>query len=870
MSSVEVARLFARFDLDTEEAVKSVGKAVREMVAFDKALAAVDSTSNRLQRDIAGTSKSVADANRALAAAAAAVSRYDDALNAAALAADAFDEANKEVVTGLSRAVKAGQNITQTYFYASSVVRDLAGAFGTLFNAASEGAKINAAQQFFENSGKSLNDLRNATRGMIADAELMRKANLADSMGISQDVFKKLAQVAEASALKTGQSFDYMFESIIVGTARSSRLLLDNLGIIVSVDQANEKYAKSALEAAGATDIGSKAVNKFVEEMSAEEKQMAFVQEVARKSKGTIDEYGKTTDRTAEAFARAEAALANFSDTIKRALASSLGGGGFLGWLTKTVQGLSLVAEGLDKISMSDVFTKGLAVAATEAGSKARQERYAKDAASRDALMAEVDSSKARLIQMSGSSDPFFREFAKNVRWTDDGLVELSKSAAELRQNGIDATNTALVAFADELKNFAATRTKLGDPRYSAGDQLPPHTKPPKTAEELAKEDKKREDAIRDSLADYNRDLNNTMDSFWDTVVKNEKAAAKAAEDAAKAAATAEKNRFDESVRQTKAYWDAWDDQIKANKKAAEEAAKLAAEAAKLYEDNARQREREQREIAGGLTEQIGSGGGIFGPISGVVGPAVGAAVGGPIGGIIGGLITVIGPLIDALKPVTDLIGGLMDGLTLFVKNGLGEILSSLGTLAQPLTMLLASLGAALGGVLRVLVPVVTVLVAAVSWIMNFFSGFAVLMAGFWSVFGEITVWGKGMTEVMDSFELSLRKGSAAFVDTLVWLNNTMIDVMRSLMGNDKLGKKLKRSDFQIDRDVTEENTDATVENTEAVRDLAREFRNLPQFYKAQGTMFAVQDAERPRIRWGAAETLDRGNRAYMGGRWRT
>jgi hypothetical protein len=43
----------------------------------------------------------------------------------------------------------------------------------------------------------------------------------------------------------TGQSITEAFNDITMGVARQSRLILDNLGIIIRVEEANELYAKS-------------------------------------------------------------------------------------------------------------------------------------------------------------------------------------------------------------------------------------------------------------------------------------------------------------------------------------------------------------------------------------------------------------------------------------------------------------------------------------------------------------------------------------------------------------------------------------------------------------------------------------------------
>lgn len=185
---------------------------------------------------------------------------------------------------------------------------------GKAFQMASEGARTLSAQAFFEKSAKDIQSYRAAVNGMVSDSNLMKKANLADSMGIDEKTFKKLAGVAQVAALKTGQSFEYMFDSIIVGTARASRLLLDNLGIIVSVEQANINYAKSI-------GVASDKVASFVKEMSDEQKQLAFVQEVVKKSNDTMREAAVVGETASVAFEKTAAKISNLVDKFQSLMA---------------------------------------------------------------------------------------------------------------------------------------------------------------------------------------------------------------------------------------------------------------------------------------------------------------------------------------------------------------------------------------------------------------------------------------------------------------------------------------------------------------------------------------------------------------------
>lgn len=128
-----------------------------------------------------------------------------------------------------------------------SGVRDLGAAYLSLagaqkaFSFAKQGAAAKDAQRAFESAGFSIEKFRQATNGMISDTKLIQKFNLAKSLGVTEEAFLTLAQVAQASAITTGQSLDYMFESAIIGAARQSPQILDNLGI--SIKKTGDKAA---------------------------------------------------------------------------------------------------------------------------------------------------------------------------------------------------------------------------------------------------------------------------------------------------------------------------------------------------------------------------------------------------------------------------------------------------------------------------------------------------------------------------------------------------------------------------------------------------------------------------------------------------
>jgi len=91
-----------------------------------------------------------------------------------------------------------------------------------------EGVKI-----AFERLNKPalLDDLRKATRGTVTDLNLMQKAVQAKNFKIPLDQLATYFEFATKRAIQTGESVDYLVDSIITGIGRKSVLVMDNLGI---------------------------------------------------------------------------------------------------------------------------------------------------------------------------------------------------------------------------------------------------------------------------------------------------------------------------------------------------------------------------------------------------------------------------------------------------------------------------------------------------------------------------------------------------------------------------------------------------------------------------------------------------------------
>lgn len=210
---------------------------------------------------------------------------------------------------GLTRAVKAA---SQAMLAAGVAVAGYAVAIGKLAQRGSEILHVQSA--FVGRAGDmegSLMKLRTATEGLVGDYELMTQANMALTLGSADNVdqFATLASAAQKLGRAMGLDAAFALNSLNVGIARQSRLVLDNLGIIVDVEKANQAYAKS--------------LGKEVDALSDSEKALAFKSAAMTQADVAIKAMGATTSNAGDMVTRFTVALKNAKDAVAKLVANS-------------------------------------------------------------------------------------------------------------------------------------------------------------------------------------------------------------------------------------------------------------------------------------------------------------------------------------------------------------------------------------------------------------------------------------------------------------------------------------------------------------------------------------------------------------------
>jgi len=382
------------------------------------------------------------------------------------------EQSTDEAATGMERGLNAVGAVIGTVAVAAGTA---IGAFYALKKAMEmgrEGAVILQTAQSFdylmEKVGASadiMGQLRAASNNTVDNMKLMTSTTslLAGTQGeLSKrmaEAAPKLLEIAKAANKLKPALGDttFLYESLATGIKRSSPMLIDNLDIILKIGTANEQMAEK--------------LGKTVEELSAEEKQVAILEETLRAGQVMIDQVGGSTESATDDFDRLKVALKNASDEAK----------------TRLVPTLAEVASGLaDVINLTLLYNKNLE--GLQAASVAGADSYNDYAlAMIDGAVAmgvftdkQVEALRAHLAQ-GKALDDFVNELPGYTLGVEDlvaqidlmttaeyNLIQAEREVDAQRQDAIDrlnvfenATATGTVAVEDQEKALRELERQL-------------------------------------------------------------------------------------------------------------------------------------------------------------------------------------------------------------------------------------------------------------------------------------------------------------------------------------------------------------------------------------------------------------------------
>lgn len=180
----------------------------------------------------------------------------------------------KEYNAQLTSAASAWYLVSQAVSAATAPVRIFIGTIASLSEAAGKVEGLSIAFNTLQRSvgadpKQSIEQLRQATQGLVSDLDLYQKANQAVLLGVPTETFNAAAAAAVKLGRAMGIDATLGLESLSLGLGRQSRLYLDNLGIVVSATEAYRNFAREN--------------NLLASELSDSEKRAAFYAEALKK-----------------------------------------------------------------------------------------------------------------------------------------------------------------------------------------------------------------------------------------------------------------------------------------------------------------------------------------------------------------------------------------------------------------------------------------------------------------------------------------------------------------------------------------------------------------------------------------------------------
>ena len=238
---------FADVDNQTEQYVRELGKMGAAATSSRGKISEMSSAFVELSR----VEKQMTDQERQSPVGKALTQSLEQLKRRTIEAKQELDDLNKELQVGgtggsdkLSGMLQVfgGNLMTKAAGMAASFASEMGEMVKQGIELAKQGEGIRIA---FERLGRGdiLDGLREATHGTVTDLELMKAAVKFNDFRLPIEELGTMLAFAQQKAKDTGQSVDYMVDSIVTGLGRKSLMILDNLGL--SAAEIKEKMAET-------------------------------------------------------------------------------------------------------------------------------------------------------------------------------------------------------------------------------------------------------------------------------------------------------------------------------------------------------------------------------------------------------------------------------------------------------------------------------------------------------------------------------------------------------------------------------------------------------------------------------------------------
>ena len=176
-----------------------------------------------------------------------------------------------------------------------------------------EASKLGSVEKAFntlagatEDSSIAIEKLRSATDGTMSSFDLFKQANNAMILGVSNnsDEMGEMFDIAQRLGRALGQDTAMSVESLVTGIGRQSRLMLDNIGIMVKAEEAYDAFANK--------------LGISTDQLTDAQKKQAFFNAAMKGAKDAIAKLGAEQLTSQDKFDQFGATLDDFQSHIGR------------------------------------------------------------------------------------------------------------------------------------------------------------------------------------------------------------------------------------------------------------------------------------------------------------------------------------------------------------------------------------------------------------------------------------------------------------------------------------------------------------------------------------------------------------------------
>ena len=161
----------------------------------------------------------------------------------------------------------------------------------SFFKSAADLRVVQESQENFARStGTSLSLLtsriQEATDGVLTFQEAAQAVSIGTASGLNSEQLSGLAKVAKNASLALGRDLSDSFDRLVRGATKAEPELLDELGIILRLETATEKYGA--------------ALNKNAKDLTAYQRTQAVVNEILEQGNEKFDDLGGQVNKVAK------------------------------------------------------------------------------------------------------------------------------------------------------------------------------------------------------------------------------------------------------------------------------------------------------------------------------------------------------------------------------------------------------------------------------------------------------------------------------------------------------------------------------------------------------------------------------------------